>query len=212
MTSDLASMRKNYTRATLDERQANPDPFVQFQGWLDDATHLMSVLEANAMVLATVDAHGLPSARTVLLKGSDPQGLVFYTNYESRKGRDIAVNPAVALVFTWQPLERQVRISGTATRVSAEESDAYFASRPLGSQVGAVASPQSEPVPDRAWLEERFERAAAQETPIVRPAHWGGYRVEPVMFEFWQGRPNRLHDRLRYDRTPHGWELIRLAP
>jgi pyridoxamine 5'-phosphate oxidase len=212
MSGNLSTMRKNYTRDHLEEEHVDPDPFAQFRAWLDDASHAMSVIEANAMVLATVDDHGLPSARTVLLKGCDERGLVFYTNYESRKGRDIAINPAVALVFAWAPLERQVRIAGTAAKISPEESDAYFVTRPLGSQIGAIASPQSEPVPSRAWLEERFERFSRADGPIARPAHWGGYRVEPVMFEFWQGRPNRLHDRLRYDRTPHGWEIIRLAP
>lgn len=211
MTGSLANMRKNYSQHQLDERTADPNPFVQFQSWLDEAQST-PLLEANAMVVATVDHDGMPSARTVLLKGFDERGLVFYSNYDSRKGRDIAANPAVALVFNWPTLERQVRMTGTAERTSAEESDAYFASRPAGSQVGAAASPQSEPVPNRAWLEARFERFASQDSPIERPANWGGYRVTPKMFEFWQGRPNRLHDRLRYDLTLDGWEIIRLAP
>jgi pyridoxamine 5'-phosphate oxidase len=211
MTGNLARMRKTYMHGELDEASANPDPFGQFQQWFDDAS-LTSMIEANSMVLATVDQHGAPSARTVLLKQFDHQGLVFYTNYESRKGREIELNPAVALVFMWPTLERQVRITGSASRIAVEDSDAYFASRPFGSQVGAAASPQSEPVPSREWLEERFDRLARSDDPIARPANWGGYRVTPVMFEFWQGRPNRLHDRLRYDKTSHGWEIIRLAP
>lgn len=211
MTEHLASMRRNYQRAALDESTAAVDPFAQFTTWLDEVRRT-DALEANSMVLATVDQHGVPSARTVLLKECDDRGLVFYTNYDSRKGRHIAENPAVALVFNWPTLERQVRVEGLASRVSDEESDAYFATRPIGSQVGAAASPQSEPVPDRAFLEARFERTAGTTGPIPRPANWGGIRVVPAMFEFWQGRPNRLHDRLRYDQTPHGWEIIRLAP
>ncbi|HYI24336.1 MAG TPA: pyridoxamine 5'-phosphate oxidase, partial [Thermomicrobiales bacterium] len=179
MSNDLAMMRKNYTRDSLDERDVAANPFVQFATWLAQTEDTMSALEANAMALATVDSHGMPSARMVLLKGVDERGLVFYTNYESRKGRDIAGNEHVALLFSWQPLERQVRITGTASRIPEEESEAYFASRPEGSQIGAIASPQSEPVPDRAWLEERFERFAGHERPIERPANWGGFCVVP---------------------------------
>jgi len=211
MTGNLSDMRKNYMRGSLLEDNANHDPFAQFAAWLEEA-RAINEFEANAMVLATVDQHGAPSARTVLLKGFDERGLLFFTNYESRKGRDIGFNPVVAVVFTWQALERQVRISGRAVQIPAAESDAYFVSRPHGSQVGAAASPQSEPVPDRAWLEARFARVAAMDGAIERPANWGGYRIEPAMFEFWQGRPNRLHDRLRYDRVGEGWEIIRLAP
>jgi pyridoxamine 5'-phosphate oxidase len=211
MTGNLPEMRKNYTRNILDEATIDRDPFVQFAHWFDEAC-AENVMEANAMVLATVDQHGVPMARTVLLKGFDERGLRFFTNYESRKGRDIAGNPAVAVVFNWLTMERQVRVTGTASPIDPAESDAYFASRPHGSQVGAAASPQSEPVSDRAWLEARFERFATSPDPIARPDNWGGYRIAPAMFEFWQGRPNRLHDRLRYDRTPHGWEIIRLAP
>jgi pyridoxamine 5'-phosphate oxidase len=211
MTATLSDIRKDYTGAAFDESTASLDPFTQLHLWLDQARQA-SLIEANAMVLATVDQHGMPSARTVLLKELNDSGLVFYTNYDSRKGRDIAENPVVALVFNWPTMERQVRVSGEASKIDARDSDAYFATRPHGSQVGAAASPQSEPVTNRAWLEERFERLATTGTPIARPANWGGYRVQPTMFEFWQGRPNRLHDRLRYDRTGHGWEIIRLAP
>jgi len=211
MTEHLANMRRNYLHDELDESSAAADPFAQLGKWLDEVRQT-NAIEANSMILATVDQHGMPSARTVLLKECDHRGLVFYTNYDSRKGRNISENPAVALVFNWPTQERQVRVEGLASRISEEESDAYFTSRPIGSQIGAAASPQSEPVPDRAFLEARFERVARATGPIARPANWGGYRVAPTMFEFWQGRPNRLHDRLRYDQTPHGWEIIRLAP
>lgn len=211
MTDHLADMRRSYALDQLDEASADPNPTALLATWLQRASEL-SVVEANAMVLATVDQHGHPSARTVLLKGLDAEGLVFFTNYDSRKGRDIRSHPEVALAFTWLPLERQVRIEGLAEPISAEESDAYFATRPRGSQIGAAASPQSEPVPDRAWLEGRFARLEASDEAIIRPENWGGYRVIPRMFEFWQGRPDRLHDRLRYDLTPDGWDIVRLAP
>ncbi len=211
MTGQLSDMRRDYQLEALDFVDALADPIQMLDLWIARAREL-SVIEANAMVLATVDQHNHPSARTVLLKELDANGLVFYTNYDSRKGRDLAANPVAAAVFTWLPLERQVRIEGTVEQVSADESDAYFAIRPRGSQIGAAASPQSEPVPSRAWLETRFEQLEASGDPIPRPANWGGYRIIPRMIEFWQGRPNRLHDRLRYDLTPAGWDVIRLAP
>ena len=211
MTGQLSDLRREYNLETLDVSDVQTNPIQLLDDWISRAREL-SVIEANAMVLATVDQHGHPSARTVLLKGLDEAGLVFYTNYESRKGRDIAANPNVAAVFTWLPLERQVRIEGRVERVSAEESNAYFAIRPRGSQIGAAASPQSEPVPNRAWLEARFESLEASGDPIVRPENWGGYRIIPRMIEFWQGRPNRLHDRLRFDLTSEGWDVVRLAP
>lgn len=211
MGNDVAAMRRDYRQDALDETMAAADPLHQFDRWFQHVRQT-DTHEANSMVLATVDQHGVPSARTVLLKGYDQRGLVFYTNYDSRKGRNISQNPAVALVFNWPTLERQVRIEGIANRVSAEESDAYFGSRPLGSQIGAAASPQSEPVPDRGFLETRFEQMEQGSHLIQRPGNWGGYRVEPSMFEFWQGRPNRLHDRLRYDRIGDRWEIVRLAP
>lgn len=212
MTGQLRDMRRDYTLEALDLDQALADPIEMLGQWIVQASEL-SIIEANAMVLATIDQHGHPSARTVLLKGLAEGGLVFYTNYDSRKGRDLAANPQAAAVFTWLPLERQVRIEGAVERVSTEESDAYFAIRPRGAQIGAAASPQSEPVPNRAWLEARFAALEASDEPITRPANWGGYRLVPRMIEFWQGRPNRLHDRLRYDRTLDGdWDIIRLAP
>ena len=211
MTTDLAAMRRQYTYGALLETEAPGDPFGLFADWFEDARE-SSTLEANAMVLATVDQHGIPSARTVLLKSFDERGFVFYTNYTSKKGRDIGANPAVAAVFNWPTHERQVRITGTAELVSPAESDAYFASRPRGSQVGAAASPQSEPVIDRAWLEARFARFAEGEEPLERPPEWGGYRIVARSIEFWQGRQDRLHDRLRYDRLKDHWDLVRLAP
>jgi pyridoxamine 5'-phosphate oxidase len=165
------------------------------------------------MSLATVDARGRPAGRIVLLKGVDPRGFVFYTNYESRKGRDLAAHPVAALTFLWKELERQVRIEGRVEKVSAEESDAYYATRPLGSRVGAWASPQSETIENRRWLEERWAALAREhgEAP-PRPPHWGGYRVIPDYLEFWQGRLSRMHDRIAYSRAEPGWKIARLAP
>lgn len=216
-TSAIAAMRREYDRGALDEADVDADPIEQFARWFDDAT-AVSAHEANAMTVATVDDRGTPSARTVLLKSFDAAGFVFYTNYESPKGQDLATNPRVALLFYWAPLERQVRITGRTERTSAAESDAYFASRPQGSQIGAAASPQSEIIPNREWLAERFAAAeadAAVSGSVLRPRRWGGYRVVPERFEFWQGRPNRLHDRLVYrrERGDEGsWVVERLAP
>jgi pyridoxamine 5'-phosphate oxidase len=211
-TTDLAQLRVDYRRAALSEHEASPDPHDQFARWLDEAVRA-AVPEPNAMTLATVDADGRPSGRVVLLKSFDARGFVFHTNYESRKGRDLAGNPAVSLLFFWPELERQVRIDGTATRVPAEESDAYFALRPHASQVGAWASPQSTPIPDRAWLEEQVAAAEARfAAGVPRPPNWGGVRVVPDRFEFWQGRPSRLHDRLVYSREGERWTIGRLAP
>lgn len=167
------------------------------------------------MIVATADARGIPSARTVLLKRFDERGLIFFTNYESHKGRDLATNPHVAALFYWGALERQVRFTGVAERLPAAESDEYFHSRPLGSQIGAVASPQSEVIPSREWLAERFaaaERAAETAGRVERPAHWGGFRIVPDRVEFWQGRANRLHDRIQYRREDGRWVIERLAP
>lgn len=205
-------MRNEYMRASLDEADAAADPFAQFQRWFDEAVRA-ELPTPNAMTLATVAADGAPGARIVLLKGADPQGFVFYTNYQSRKGQELAANPRAVLVFHWIELEREVRIEGAVEKTSAAESDAYFSSRPLGSRHAAIASPQSTVVANRAALETRFaEVAKNQGDQPVRPAHWGGYRLNPILVEFWQGRPNRLHDRLLYTRSNERWSISRLAP
>ena len=206
--------RAEYTARGLTEADLDPDPFVQFQQWLDAAI-AANLIEPTAMTLATATPEGRPSARMVLLRGFDEQGFVFYTNNDSRKGAELAANPWAALVFYWGALERQVRVEGAVEPVSAAESDAYFATRHPGSRLGAWASPQSRPIPDRAVLEQRLAELEAQypDGQIPRPPHWGGYRVTPASLEFWQGRPNRLHDRLRYRRQPDGlWLVERLAP
>jgi pyridoxamine 5'-phosphate oxidase len=208
-TSDL---RTEYMRGELDEQHADPDPLKQFARWWEEAANAQ-VREANAMTLATVDADGRPAARTVLLKGYDAAGFVFFTNYESRKGRELAANPRASLLFFWPELERQVRIDGSVDLVSAQESDEYFRTRPLPSRLGAWASPQSQVIASKAWLLARAaEMGLRHGIAPSRPPYWGGYRVAPHAVEFWQGRPSRLHDRLLYSRTDTGWGRVRLAP
>jgi pyridoxamine 5'-phosphate oxidase len=208
----LADLRKSYERDALDERSANADPLLQFQLWLEQAIDA-AMPEPTAMTLATVGADLRPSSRIVLLKACDEQGLVWFTNYESRKGRELAVHPAAALQFHWVELERVVRIEGQVEKTSAAQSDAYYASRPLDSRIGAWASPQSQPIESRAVLVANAAKYAARfALAPPRPPHWGGYRLKPERWEFWQGRKSRLHDRLCYRLVEGTWLRQRLAP
>jgi pyridoxamine 5'-phosphate oxidase len=208
----ISDLRQDYMRAGLSESHADPDALRQFDVWLREAVQAGLPLP-NAMTLATVDAEGGPDARIVLLKGLEQGGFTFFTNYLSRKGRELEARAAACLVFQWSELERQVRIEGAVEKVSEAESDAYFASRPLGARLSAWASPQSETVPSRSVLEHEVEQVRKRygEHP-PRPPHWGGYRVIPRRIEFWQGRADRLHDRLLYKRAGSGWRIERLAP
>ena len=210
----LAKLRREYAQAVLDMPAGNVDPLPHVKNWLEDAIHA-EVMEPTAMHLATVNEAGRPTARIVLLKGLENGIFMFYTNYQSNKGKDLEKNPACALTFFWPELERQIRIEGIASRLSEAQSDLYFKSRPKGSQMGAWASPQSTPIASRQLLEERMgqiEKKYAGRDSLPRPRQWGGFGVEPFLIEFWQGRPNRLHDRICYIRNEERWVAQRLAP
>ncbi len=209
---NIADIRKEYTLEKLDISSVKPNPFEQFKDWLHEAMNAQ-ILEPTAMHLATVNAEGKPSGRVVLLKGVDT-GFIFFTNYESRKGKELSANPFASLTFYWAELERQVRIEGKVEKVSKEISDEYFHSRPKGSQIGAIASPQSQVINDRSLLERQIQDLTLQYQDLLppRPDYWGGYRLVPETIEFWQGRPSRLHDRIRYKLEREKWVIERLAP
>jgi len=211
---EIANIRKEYKLKSLAENDVEQNPFDQFSKWWREATE-SKIEEVNAMTLATASTDGVPSARIVLLKGFDEKGFLFFTNYNSYKGMQLLENPRASLVFFWKELERQIRITGIVEKTSAQASDEYFNSRPIGSRIGAIASPQSQIIKDRNWLEENEEKVRAQleSKEVKRPANWGGYCVKPVSIEFWQGRPNRLHDRIQYTlQDDGGWGIERLAP
>jgi pyridoxamine 5'-phosphate oxidase len=210
--NDLPDLRKDYVKGSLETDSINPDPLVQFGLWMEEAI-AAKIEEPTAVALATADASGRPSVRMVLLKGFDQDGFVIFTNYLSRKGREISANPYVALAFHWKELERQVRIEGKASKVNDQESDEYFASRPLESKAGAIVSPQSQVIAGREDLEHEMAKLiSGDKRSLSRPTNWGGYRVYPEKIEFWQGRPGRLHDRILYTRDKKGWIIQRLAP
>jgi pyridoxamine 5'-phosphate oxidase len=214
MKASIADLRKEYSSQSLLESNVSADAMQQFETWWQQAVE-SQIDEPNAMTLATASSDGMPSARVVLLKGFDKNGFVFYTNYKSFKAMQLEENPKACLIFFWKELERQVRIVGLVKKVPAEESDAYFKSRPLGSRIGAWTSPQSQVIADRHWLDNHYLETAERlkDQDIPRPDHWGGYLIQPVIMEFWQGRPSRLHDRLQYTLKDDGtWKLERLAP
>ncbi len=211
--SSIANLRQDYTKETLNETDIDPNPFEQFRRWFDQAVNA-ELPEPNAMTIATASKDGIPAARIVLLKAVDDRGFTFFTNYNSNKGKELEANPQAALVFLWTELERQVRIVGTVEKISAEESDGYFYSRPHGSRLGAWASDQSEVIPNRDVLEQKLAalKAEYENREVPRPPHWGGFRVVPREIEFWQGRSSRLHDRLRYQRKNEEWVIDRMSP
>ncbi len=212
--NELHALRTEYAKASLDIASVSKDPFQQFEKWLTEAINA-GVKEANAMCLATIGADGRPSQRIVLLKGVEEKKFLFYTNYQSKKGIHLAANPICALNFFWPDLERQVRIEGVVERVSAEKSTEYFQSRPRGSQLGAWVSPQSAAIKDRQLLENRLKEIESKfegVEKLPKPQQWGGYAVDPLMFEFWQGRPSRLHDRIEFVKVENDWSINRLAP
>lgn len=214
MNSSIADLRKEYSSQSLIETDIEPNPIEQFKKWWADAVN-SQIDEVNAMTLATASGDGMPSARIMLLKGFDDNGFVFFTNYKSYKSMHLEENPKACLLFFWKELERQVRITGLVKRVSEKESDEYFYSRPVGSQIGAWASNQSQVIENRKWLEERYLSLSEdfKQKELKRPPHWGGYLVTPVIIEFWQGRPSRLHDRIQYTLEGNGgWKIERLSP
>lgn len=212
-TEVIQSLRQEYRSAMLTEKDASVDPIVQFRKWFEEAVNA-NIYEPNVMTLATADRNGKPSARIVLLKGMDEMGFCFYSNYLSKKGKEMKKNPQACLVFFWPELERQVRIEGRIEKLDKETSEAYFHSRPKASQIGAVVSPQSQPIPNREQLEQKATQFAKEyaDKEIPKPAHWGGYILKPTMIEFWQGRESRLHDRLSYQLIEKKWRRERLAP
>lgn len=214
MTFEAQALRRDYVRGSLDDGSALPDPFAQFSIWLEAAVD-ERLIEANAMIVATIGSDGTPNTRTVLMKEFSERGLVFGSNYSSQKGQEIARNPKVSALFYWAALERQVRISGTCARTSDEESDLLYSRRPVDARISAAASPQSQVIPDRAWIEQKtaeLRSSLAEGAAPPRPDFWGGYRITPTLFEFWQGRPNRTHDRIQYRKLGDDWVIERLAP
>ncbi len=213
MEQDISQIRRDYAGQYLNEKEVGSDPLAFFEKWFDEALHAQ-LPEPNAMTLSTVGADGRPDARIVLLKGLEDGKFKFFTNYNSKKGRDLAANPYASLTFFWQGLERQVRISGPVSKCSAAESDAYFMTRPLKSRIGAWISHQSEPIPSRFYLVRKFAEYSLKNAgrTVTRPPFWGGYALQPEMIEFWQGRPSRLHDRIRFTHSGSSWQIERLSP